>query len=84
MSKKSKPAPLPPPSPHRVYTAEEVVGFLRAEIKRIGSQAGFSRYWHVSQSYVSEVLEGTREPGPKILTVFKLAQRKCFVPVEDK
>lgn len=80
MSKKGK-APVVPTV--RAYTKEDVVGFLRAEIDRIGSQAGFSRQWKISQSYISEVLDGTRAPGPKILTVFKLAQRKLFVPAED-
>lgn len=66
----------------RAYTREDVVGFLRAEIDRLGSQAAFSRAWKVSEAYISEVLAGNRDPGPKILTVFKLAQRKLFVPAE--
>lgn len=79
MTLKDKPPKL---STIRAYTVEDVRTFLANEIKRLGSQAAFSRHWKVSQSYVSEVLEGTRDPGPAILTAFKLAQRKCFVPVE--
>jgi len=76
-----KPA-VPKLTTFKAYTQDDVVKFLRSEIDRIGSQAAFSRYWHISQSYISEVLAGTRDPGPAILTVFKLAQRKLFVPVE--
>jgi hypothetical protein len=86
MSRKPKatPTPVVPKLPvTRGYSREDVVKFLAAEIDRLGSQAAFSRAWHVSQSYVSEVLAGTRDPGPAILTVFKLAQRKLFVPVEE-
>jgi hypothetical protein len=68
----------------KAYTDDDVRTFLRQEIKRIGSQAAFCRFWALSQSYVSEVLDGSRDPGPKILTVFKLALRKCYVPAEDK
>lgn len=79
-----KKAPTPPAVQiGQAYTKEDVVGFLRAEIKRMGSQAAFSRAWQISEAYLSDVLAGHRDPGPKILTVFKLAQRKLFVAVES-
>lgn len=74
-----------PPKPVTVkgYTKEDVLVFLENEIKRLGSQAAFARAWGMSPTYVSEVVSGSRDPGPKILTAFRLAERKLFVPVPD-
>lgn len=67
----------------KALTKDQVVSLLRTEVKRVGSQAAFARAWRINQGYLSEVLGGTREPGPAILTVLKLVEHKLFVPVED-
>ena len=46
-------------------TAEQFTDYLRKQCN--GNQSGFARYLNVSPAYISDILRGTREPGPKVL-----------------
>lgn len=48
-------------------TAEHVRGYCRGHVIRHGSMRDAARAWKVSAAYLCDVLNGKREPGPKIL-----------------
>jgi hypothetical protein len=73
---------LPKPDKHEGYSVDKVRAFVRREVVRLGSQGAFARAWKISDSHVSDILHGRRDPGPEVLTAFSLAKRALYVPVE--
>lgn len=45
----------------------DVIALLRARCAQAGSQAKWARENGLSQTYVNEVLRGSRQPGAKLL-----------------
>ena len=45
---------------------ETVLGMLRYAVESAGSQSALARKWKVGQTYISQVLNGTQRPGPKL------------------
>lgn len=60
----------------------DLVGLLRQRAKRAGSQQALAETLGVTPAYLSDVLGGRREPGPKILEGLKL--RRQFVYVQRR
>jgi DNA-binding transcriptional regulator YdaS (Cro superfamily) len=54
---------------------------LRAACKAAGGQAAWAERHGVSAAYVSEALNGTREPGPLILNALGLKRVVKFTEV---
>jgi DNA-binding transcriptional regulator YdaS (Cro superfamily) len=52
--------------------AEDVRDLLRRKVEQAGSQAAWADERGVTPAYVSDVLRGTREPGPAILNALGL------------
>lgn len=52
----------------RVMNHSAVIQKLRAACRRAGGQARWAMEHGISPAYVSDVLGGRRDPGPKILT----------------
>ena len=50
-------------------TADQVRDLLRAACDKAGSQSNWAKSAGLSPAYVSDVLAGKREPGPKVLRV---------------
>jgi hypothetical protein len=48
-------------------TEQDVVTLVQAEATRLGSMRALAREWGISPAYVSDLLQGRRAPGPKIL-----------------
>lgn len=48
-------------------TAEHVRGWCRHHVRQHDSMRDAARAWKVSAAYLGDVLNGKREPGPKIL-----------------
>ncbi len=48
-------------------TEADVIKRLRAEIVRVGSQKAIAMLYQVTDSYISDVLNGRRDIGPAIL-----------------
>src|SRR4051812_1628398 len=46
---------------------QEVVEIVRKEAKRAGGVRPLAREWKVSPCYISDLMNGRRTPGPKIL-----------------
>lgn len=52
-----------------MITRDELTILLRAEIQAAGSQRALARKWQVAPAYITDLLRGTRDPGPRILDV---------------
>jgi hypothetical protein len=62
----------------------QVRQLLRDACKQAGSQQAWAVLHHLSTAYVSEVLRGTREPGPSTLVALGLQRvvlYEAIVPV---
>jgi hypothetical protein len=57
----------------------QVIGMVRNEVTRAGSMRALCREWGVTPSYMCDLLNGRRAPGPKILGPLKLTKRKTVV-----
>jgi hypothetical protein len=62
------------------YTRHGVEQLLRMQIARVGSQYQFATLHHLSPQYVHDVLNGRRNPGPKMLAALNLEARILFYP----
>lgn len=49
------------------YDEPGVIALIRAARDRAGSMRALAREWGVGPSYISDLLDGRRAPGPKIL-----------------
>lgn len=52
-----------------MITRDDLAVRIRAAVKAAGSQRALARQWEISPSYLTDLLRGLREPGPKILEV---------------
>ncbi len=50
-----------------MITHDELIELIRAAAKGAGSQRALARQWDVTPSYITDLLYGLRDPGPKIL-----------------
>jgi hypothetical protein len=48
-------------------TQSDVIDLVRAEVARAGSMRKLARQWSMSPPYLSDVLNGYRPPGPRII-----------------
>ena len=53
-------------------TKADVVRRLKERTHAAGSQAALARELRITPAYLSQVLRGTREPGPKLLQALGL------------
>lgn len=60
-------------------TEEDVVEIVRQQVNLVG-QERFARIANVSQQYVSEVVRGTRHPGPAILKALGIEKKWAYIP----
>lgn len=60
-------------------TKAEVMRRLRARVKEIGGESAAARAFQVSTVYLWQVLNGKRDPGPKILRALKLRREVRYV-----
>ena len=58
---------------------DKVRNILRASCRAAGSQAKWARRHGISQTYVTDVLNGRREPGPAMLEVLHLERVLMYV-----
>ncbi len=54
-------------TPPKEISRFELLAVLRKQIAKDGSQAATARGFGCSGAYLSDVLKGKRDPGPKIL-----------------
>ncbi len=57
----------------------DLVELLRQRAKRVGSQQALAERLGVTPAYLSDVLGGRREPGPKILEALRLRRQAVYV-----
>jgi len=62
------------------YDIDDVLGMLRALCDKEGGQRAFALKHHLSEQYVSDVLNSRRDPGNKILNPLGLARVSIYVP----
>lgn len=48
-------------------TRDELIDLIRIAVKVAGSQRALARQWEVAPAYITDLLHGLRDPGPKIL-----------------
>ena len=62
---------------------EQFIIRLREMASEMGSQKALAEKLGVTQSYLSDVLNGRREPGPKMLAALGLEAEKVFKKKAD-
>ena len=63
-------------------TADDVRTMLRDACKKAGTSAAWADKNSLSQAYVSDTLNGRREPGPKILRALGLVLEQNYRKAE--
>jgi hypothetical protein len=48
-------------------TEQQVIDLVRAEVEKAGSYRALGAKWGVTPSYLCDLLQGRRAPGPKLL-----------------
>lgn len=54
------------------FDLDEVLNAIRGHVTRAGSLRALGRKWKVTPAYLSDILLGSRKPGPKVLKHMKL------------
>lgn len=54
------------------YSRLEVIEIIREQVVDLGSQSAWAKRAGISEPYLSDVLSGKRNPGPKVLRCLKL------------
>ncbi len=54
----------------RLYTQTEFIDVLRSYVQVVGTQKALAAHLKVSEQYLSDVLAGRKEPGPKLCAAF--------------
>ena len=65
-------------------TAEEVVTLLRARCEKAGAAAKWAKANKMSQSYVSDILSGRREPSALVLGALGLERVVTYQKAKGK
>jgi hypothetical protein len=55
-----------------MLTRDDLILLIRLEITKARSQRNLARQWDVSPAYITDLLRGLRDPGPKILQAMGL------------
>lgn len=63
---------------------DAVIRSLRKQSQARGSQRALAKYLGVSPAYLSDVLKGRREPGPKILDALGMTKRTVYAPTDGQ
>jgi hypothetical protein len=50
-----------------MITRDELIDLIRTAVKAAGSQRALARQWDVAPAYITDLLHGLRDPGPKVL-----------------
>lgn len=50
-----------------MFTEKEIAGLLRKLVKRMGSQTAVAKHYGITNSYLSDILNGRRKPARIIL-----------------
>ena len=61
---------------------QRVTRKLNALLKVYGTQEKVAAYLNVTQSYVSELLRGSRQPGPELLKRLGLTKRITYTETQ--
>lgn len=64
-------------------TADQYRAWLRKQIKNSfdGSQSAAAEAWGISESFMSEILRGNREPSKKLLVGTGHIRRMTYAPI---
>lgn len=50
-----------------MLTRDDLIARVHTAIQEAGSQKNLAQQWGISPGYITDLLHGLREPGPKIL-----------------
>lgn len=67
-----------------MLTERDVIDRLRAAVHEAGSQKACAEKFGISQMYLSDVLNGRRSPGEKILDALGLEAQIVYKPKEEE
>lgn len=59
-------------------TRQDVIILIEELVQEEGSQAAAAKRIGITPSYVGDVLRGTREPGPAILSFFGIEKETVY------
>ncbi len=60
-------------------STEEVIALLRRKCDAAGGQTAFAKLHGISAPYISDVLNGRRDPGDKVLEAIGLERAVTYV-----
>ncbi len=63
-------------------TKEQIIEVLKSEVQRLGSQKALAAKMGISLPYLSDIIQGRREPGPKVLAYLGLERQITYVKVK--
>lgn len=69
---------------NRQMTREDVINLLRRDVARLGSQKRLAQEIGVSEPHISEMLNGTRDPGPVVLKHYGIERIVVYRPSTNK
>ena len=69
---------------NRYHTADDVRQRLKQVVDEMGSQLAVAEAAQVSQSFLSDVLKGRREPTGNILSFLRMERKVYYTPFDDR
>lgn len=66
-----------------VITEAEFLGFMHVKLHIAGSQKLLADLWGISESYLSDVLTGRRQPGEKICRAMGYERVVMYREIEE-
>lgn len=67
-----------------MITRDELIDLIRVAVKSAGSQRALARQWEVAPAYITDLLHGLRDPGPKILDALGYERVVLYQRVKDE
>lgn len=68
-------------SRNNLLTSKDVRAELRDMLKDAGSQASLARQLGITPTHMGDLLDGTREPGAKVLPALGLKKVILYAPI---
>lgn len=65
-------------------TAEEFRTYLKEQVKHFGSQRAFAKHCGVHEAFLSDIIRGRRDPGPKLLWALGFRRVITYVRIEEE
>jgi hypothetical protein len=65
--------------PNRSRSHADVMKLIKADVARLGSQTALAKEIGMNAMYLSDIIRGQRQPGPKLLAYYNLRASRVYV-----